>query len=112
VIVLSKGEALPLQHYSYLKESGVHFALRGGDVIYPWGGNWFDPPYFKHVVHFFCRWRILPWFTVRVGRYGFYCGFKAFGVDSEHYLNWMPKEWVYDGSVCLHPSMRATGALN
>ena len=109
--VLSKGEPLPLQHFSFLERNGVHFSLRGGDWIYPWKGNWFDPPYFKHVVHFYCPIRVLPWLTVRLGRFGFYIGWKAFGVDSEHYLKWMPREWVYQGSVAMHPSMRASRSL-
>lgn len=107
--VLSRGESLPLQHYNFRDRPGIDIVWRGGDVIRPLNGKWFDPPYPTWVVAFFCPLRILPLIRWRIGTKNpavGYAGFKAFGVDSEHYENWLPKERVHIGSVALTPSWR------
>ena len=85
--------------------------FRGGDICDPvsiggMGGNWFDPPYPKHVMRWFCKWPILPFISWRCKKRQGYAGFKAYGADSEHYLNWMKHEDVYPGSQALCFSLR------
>ena len=86
---------------------GIYF--RGGDVVRPLGGQWFGPQYPERYTHFFCPWRILPFISVKVGRFGFYAGFKCFGVDRPEYYAWFDEEHldeIYDGSNALCPSFR------
>ena len=104
--VLSKNEPLPLQNYTFRDKPGIDLVWRGGQVIQPFWGNWFDPPFFKIVFKFYVPWRILPFIRFRFGRTVGYLGFKAWGVDSEHYLNWLPAEHVMVGSVALVCSAR------
>lgn len=85
---------------------GIYF--RGGDVVRPLNGQWFGPKYPTKYLHFFVPFRILPFISFKIGRFGMYCGFKVFGVDPEAYKNWLPVEEVYDGSVALCPSWRFT----
>ena len=87
--------------------NGVFIELRGGNICDPvFGGNWFSEPYPKHVLRFFCPWAILPFISWRFGNRGGYIGLKAYGADPEAYLNWMPKEDVYEGSQALCFSAR------
>lgn len=104
--VLSKNEPLPLQNHNFLEQKGVSICFRGGDIVQPWFGNWFDPPYFKYVWHIYVPWRILPFLRWRIGKTVGYLGFKAWGVDSEHYLNWLPADKVRVGSVAVVFSAR------
>ena len=104
--VLSEGEPLPLQHHNFLDRTGIDIVWRGGDVIQPFWGNWFDPPFFRIVFKFYVPWRILPFIRWRFGRTVGYLGFKAFGVDSEHYCNWLPPDRVHVGSVAIVCSAR------
>jgi hypothetical protein len=104
----------PVQHYTFPKTKfGLILGLRGGNVVQPLGsGDWFKPPYFSSVLKFYIPLPLLPWFTIRIGKFGFYFGAKAFGVDSDAYKNWLPPEEVYDGSVAVMLcSMRFTSAL-
>lgn len=101
----------PWQNFPFPKENGIIFSLRGGDVVFPWDGNWFTEPFFKHVLHFYMPIPILPFFCIKIGSWGLYAGFKAFGVDSPAYKNWLPPEEVYDGSVAIQPSIRMSLAL-
>ena len=61
---------------------GVVFKLRGGNVVRPWakkGFNpWFDtsPDNGRRVIKFYCPLPILPFFSIAIGDYGFYIGFK------------------------------------
>lgn len=104
--VLSKGEPLPIQHHNFRTTTGIDVVWRGGDVIRPLDGNWFNPPFPRWVVKCFCPWRILPFIRWRFGSTVGYLGFKAFGVDSEHYENWLPAARVAVGSAALTPSAR------
>lgn len=87
----------------YPSKTGVIVRVLGGNVVYPWGdGDWFAPPYFASVLKFFMPIPIMPFFSVRIGRFGFYIGAKVFGVDSPAYGNWMcdPSD-VYEGSMAM-----------
>lgn len=108
----------------YRSTNGITFDLRGGDVVQPLAWNaanpdgtsaWFTAPYFRRWLSFYCPLPLLPWLSVRIGRFGVYCGSKCFGVDSEAYKNWFAKdapESVYVGSRALMLfSMRFTGTL-
>ena len=99
--VLSKGEPLPLQNYSFREANGIDISWRGGDVLFAFKGNWFDAPFFKYVFWINVPWRILPFIRWRFGKTVGYLGAKAWGVDSEHYLNWISAEHVRVGSVAL-----------
>lgn len=107
----------------YRATNGITFDLRGGDVVQPLAltasnpdgsSAWFTPPYFKRWMRFYCGLPMLPWLTVKVGRFGMYCGAKCFGVDSDAYKEWFAKpDDVYVGSQALMLfSMRFTGTLN
>lgn len=79
-------------------EDGFIWALRGGDVCSP--DSWGLP---VHVKRWYCRWPVLPFFSYRRGRFGFYIGWKCFGVDNVA-LKGFPsinQAEVYDGSVAL-----------
>lgn len=98
----------------YPSKSGFIFRLLGGDVIYPLGnGDWFRPPYFDRVIRFFMPIPIMPFLSIRLGRFGFYFGCKVFGVDSPAYANWMcDRSQVYPGSQSMMLiSIRFTRAL-
>ena len=100
-------EQAPVQNNTFRETPGIDICFRGGDIVQPWGGgNWFDAPFFKRVLHIYCPWRILPFIRWRIGSVVGYLGFKAWGVDSEHYLNWLPAEHVKNGSVALVLSAR------
>ena len=106
--VLSSGEPLPLQNYTFRDRPGIDISWRGGDVLWPLDGKWFEPPYPRWVIRFRLRWRILPfirWNLPWLRSVGYF-GFKAYGVDDERYLNWMPAEIVRKGSVALTFSAR------
>ncbi|SRR6266404_1392270 len=85
--------------------------FRGGDINHPLGsGKWFEPPFFKKVLHFYFPLPILPFLCLHVGRFGFYVGFKIYGVDAEVYKLYMNSADVYKGSQALHFSARTTAA--
>jgi hypothetical protein len=101
----------PVQNRTFRPTAGIGLSWRGGDVVQPYGGgNWFDPPFFERVLHVFVPWRILPFINWRIGTTVGYLGFKAWGVDSEHYLNWLPADRVKKGSVALVFSARFDAA--
>lgn len=111
--VLSRGEPLPLQNHSFRDTPGIDVVWRGGDVLWPLNGAWFGPSekepdakFPTRVLRFWCPWRILPFIRWRFGRTVGYLGFKAWGVDDERYLNWIPAEHVRRGSVALTFSAR------
>lgn len=85
------------------------FYLRGGDVVRPLNGGWLKPPYPTRYWHFFCKLRVLPFLSVRIGRFGFYIGFKCFGVYHDQYKEWFRLEHQGDidmESRALAPSAR------
>ena len=97
-----------------LEADGIWFELRGGDVFDPIGGNWFEEPYPKRWIRFFAKRNWLPFFSYRWGRVGKmgYMGFKAYGVDSPKYKQWMPEpKEVYEGSQALCFSLRPFASI-
>jgi hypothetical protein len=104
--VLSRGEPLPIQNNSFRSATGIDIAWRGGHVHWPIDGKWFEPPYPRWVVRFYCPWRILPFIRWRLGRVVGYLGWKAWGVDDPRYLNWVDSNLVRVGSVALTLSAR------
>ena len=96
---------------------GIVLKLRGGDVVRPVGypRNWFrkdapnvwfntEPETRWKVLRFFCPLPVLPFLSVAAGKYGFYIGFKDYGVHHEEYRAWLQTEDVYAGSMALAPS--------
>lgn len=75
--------------------------LRGGDVCDPKDGDWFKPPWPKIVVRRWVPNPTLPFLCLKIGRFGFYVGWKVYGVDAPEYKNWLPPEEVYVGSLAL-----------
>lgn len=85
--------------------------LLGGDMMSPWGWQLRPeatantaPNFFNAIPErtrrLFLSFPCLPFFSVRIGRFGFYIGWKVFGVDSPAYKDYPgvnPSE-VYDGS--------------
>jgi len=104
--VLSRNEPLPLQNNTFREKPGIGIVFRGGHVHQPLNGQWFGPKWPTRVLHFYCPWRILPFINWRIGRTVGYVGFKAYGVDVPKYLNWIPSEHVFEGSVALSISAR------
>lgn len=104
--VLSKNEPLPLQNHTFRETNGIDVSWRGGDLLIAGFGNWFDAPFFKLRVWVNVPFRILPFIRWRFGKTVGYLGAKAWGVDSEHYLNWIDAKHVRVGSVALVISAR------
>lgn len=117
----------PFQNFPFIKDrvKGWNLWWRGGDVASPsgWnalrqggkpgGGKWFNylP---NHVARRYFPLPVLPFFTARWGRFGFYIGWKAFGVDSAAYKDFpgINAAEVFDGSVALTGfTARFTGRL-
>lgn len=97
----------------FRKTSGIFIEFRGGSFCHPLGqGDWFKPPYFERVLHFFLGWPIIPFISWRIGNRGGYFGAKIYGVDSEAYKNWLPAEEVYDGSQAIMFSIRPFANLS
>ena len=82
--------------------NGISFDLRFGDVVQPLAlspknpdgsSAWYFPPYFRRWLRFYVRLPILPWISIRVGRFGMYAGAKCFGVEPAEtsYLGWFAK---------------------
>lgn len=110
----------PPQNHTWRTRNGVSLYFRGGDVLRPdiangtprpgaetQVRNWFNTiP--TSVWRWHCKLPVLPFVTVKVGMFGVYAGFKAFGVDSAAYLDYpgLSAADVYDGSVALTPSLR------
>ena len=85
---------------------GVTFALRWGDVLHPLGaGDWFKPPYFSRILRFYSHFPI-PFIAWNLWGWRGYLGAKVYGADSDAYLNWMPAEDVYPGSLAIQFSGR------
>jgi hypothetical protein len=94
-------------------KNGFFLEFRGGDFCHPLdNGDWFKPPYFKHVWRFFLRWPLLPFLSWKFGKHGGYIGAKAYGVDSPDYKNWLPEDEVYDGSEALMIGIRPHANLD
>lgn len=93
------------------ESNGLVFRLVRGDLCDPMNGRWFDPPFPTKVI----RWRFetlpLPFVAWKLGKFRGYLGAKVYGVDSEHYLNWLPASEVYTGSqaFCLSARMSLSG---
>lgn len=102
----------------YPDNNGIIFRLLGGDILHPLGsdGNWFHEPFFLRVFHWFCPLPILPFFSIKLGRFGMYVGFKTYGVDAPEYKLWPAMigeglvHEVYDGSQAVMFSMRFSTA--
>lgn len=94
--------------------NGLLAELRGGDVCDPVGvgTNWFSPPFPKRVLRWRCRWPVLPYIACRWGRFGFYMGWKIYGVDAPEYKDWLcdPAE-VYAGSQAMCFTIRFSKAI-
>lgn len=93
------------------QKSGVIFRLLGGMVIRPWDGNWLKEPYPTQVGYWNCKLPILPFLSVKIGRFGFYIGFKCFNLGHEQYKEWMDKGIISEfgeNHYALTPSMRWT----
>jgi hypothetical protein len=106
----------PFQNFPFIKDRARGWELwrRGGDIFSPsgWntlrpggdpkGGKWFNylPDHVRREWHAVAD---LPFFTCRWGRFGFYCGYKAFGADSAAYLDFptVRPEDIFYGSVAL-----------
>ena len=107
----------------YRSTTGVSFDLRGGDVVQPLAlsvtnadgsSRWFTPPGFPRVLRFRMPLPLLPWISVRIGRFGFYAGAKCFGMDSAAYPDTLgvPSVEIYSGSKAIMLfTMRFTGQL-
>lgn len=88
------------------KRAGLFF--RGGDVCTPRNGRMLQgPPWPTKVWRFYCKLPVLPFLCVRLGRFGFYAGFKVYGVDAPEYKNWLPASDVYAGSLAMVLTFRA-----
>lgn len=87
---------------------GVKLRLLAGDVMDPVGGQWFGPNYPRNVIRLHCPVPVLPFVSVGLGRFGFYAGFKVYGVDSPNYREWMPAGEVFNGSRAMCLSIRFT----
>ena len=91
---------------------GLVLSLRGGDVVRPFGGQWFGPDFPRRVLRFSCPLPVLPFISVALGRYGFYIGFKTFGADDRTYLLWpghvFTEADMMPESMALCPSIRFT----
>lgn len=90
----------PFQNYPFLKDrargwalwwrGGDRFICRGFNKLRP-GGNPDGGKFFNYLPdetereHF--KRKVLPFFTCRWGRFGFYIGYKAYGFDSPAYLD-------------------------
>lgn len=89
------------------ESNGVIFRLIRGDVCWPF----LDPdgmfaPKKPWILFKFRSWIPLPFFAWKWGNWMGYIGFKVYGVDSEHYLQWLPAGDVYPGSQAMMPSFR------
>ena len=94
---------------------GIKLRLVGGNILDPIFGwklkegyspdtkpNWFNSRP-AHLMNIYCPVACLPFFSIGIGSWGMYCGWKVFGVDSESYKDWLDPSCVYNGSqaVCL-----------
>lgn len=96
--------------------SGIFFELRGGNICDPilgtfFGYQWFGPKFPKYVWKAFCKFKVLPFLSWRFGNRGGYIGFKAYGVDSEAYKNWIDPSEVYEGSYAMCLTFRPFASL-
>lgn len=89
------------------KTGGLYF--RGGDVCDPHDGEQLNgPPWPTNITRWYCRWPVLPFLCVKLGRFGVYAGWKCYGFDLPNYLNWagITKADVYPGSLALELTAR------
>jgi hypothetical protein len=108
----------------YPEADGFKFRLLGGDMMSPWGwklrpeATGGEPNFFNAIPErtrrLYFRIPCLPFLSVRRGRFGFYAGYKVFGVDSDAYKDYPgvhPSE-VYEGSQAVSGfTMRFTSGL-
>lgn len=88
----------------------AQFCLRGGDVYDPKiiGPDAFHPPWPTEYSRWYCKLPVLPFLCVKVGRFGFYGGWKVYGFDSPEYINYpgIVATDIYDGSLALEFTAR------
>lgn len=106
MLTVFHNEPAPPQQRSFRETPGIDIQWRGGHVVTPINGNWFEAPFPTIVWGWFCPWRILPLVRWRFGKVVGYLGFKAWGVDDPRYLNWIHDVHVRPGSVALTLSAR------
>lgn len=90
------------------------FRFYSGDVAFPllgtlFGEKWFEEPFPRWVVRFFCSLPVLPFIAFKWPFLNRACcaGFKLFGVDSPAYAKWLcGSEDVFDGSQALCLTIR------
>jgi uncharacterized protein (DUF3820 family) len=63
-------------------------------------------PWPTKVTRFHCPWQILPFLCVKMGRFGFYAGWKVYGADLPEYLHWIDVEDIYPGSQAMVLTIR------
>lgn len=106
---------------------GVKLRLLGGDVMDPSGWvlrshkldgefvpqdakpDWFNAVP-RYVYRAFAKTARLPFLSVGLGRFGFYIGWKVYGVDKTEYLDYptVTRGDLYTGSRALVLTMRTT----
>ena len=101
-----------------LEPGGRRLVLRvyRGDVCDPvlgtlFGYHWFEPPFPKYVVRKKVSARPFLIFKWPFLNRCCYMGWKAYGVDSEAYKNWIDPAEVYEGSQALCLTIRPFAKL-
>ena len=85
---------------------GITFALRWGNVLFPYGeGSWFTPPIFTKALNFY-SYLPIPWITWNFWGWRGYLGAKVYGVDLPTYTSFTDSADVYEGSLAMMPGIR------
>lgn len=97
---------------------GLKVRVLRGDVMFPdlsdavlrpgkTEVNWFNAIPLR-VSRYTVGWR--PFFSIGIGSFGVYAGWKPYGVDSPAYLDYpgITEADVYDGSLAMVPTLRFT----
>ena len=71
------------------KPKTTQLSFRGGDafILSP-SGHMLSSPWTKVLGRFFCKFSVLPFVSLKVGRFGAYAGFKGVGWD-DTYRAWL-----------------------
>jgi hypothetical protein len=85
-------------------KSGALF-FRGGDVYNATiiGPDAFHPPWPTAYTRYYMELPVLPFLCVKLGRFGFYAGWKCYGFDAPEYVNYpgVTASDIFSGSLCL-----------